>query len=48
VLVTWCRYTEKTNEERENLMKVLVALMKDGKVYALYHKKDALLTLWYS
>jgi len=31
-------YTEKTNEERENLMKVLVALMKDGKLTEPEHE----------
>ena len=42
----WCgRYTERTKEEREKLMEVLIGLMSEGKVRVVFSAKVQILTL---
>jgi hypothetical protein len=41
----WCgRYTERTKEEREKLMEVLVGLMRENKVRIVINAKFQILT----
>lgn len=40
------RYTDRTREEREELMRVLVGLMADGKVCATSLRKVTRLMHW--